>query len=499
MSMRVADRERERPRINAKEQDLHVLTQEALQLLGETNHPAQLFRYGNTVARIERDDCNMPVAEVLDADKMRNELAARLSWFHRDRDGNESSARPAWDVAKNILASPPKELPFPPLNRITGRSVFTPKGGRVRRGYDSDTGILYVPPRGFTLRRVPERPSKKQLGDARRLIVTELLGDFPFTGDSSLAHVVSALLLPSVRAMIDGPTPMYSIEKPTPGTGATLLAQSLCRVACGREPAALTMPTNEAECARTILAKLMEAPEFVLLDNITSTLQSAALASAITASRISGRVIGTSTAVRVPVQCVWMATANNPSLSTEMSRRSVPIRMDARSEHPHLRKDFRHPRLTRWVAEHEGELVWAALILVQAWIAEGRPLGSKTFGMFESWAETTGGILDVAGIDGFLDNLHDSPTAPDAEAVAWGLLTQSWWSEHKGEAVTVANLYPLADQLDLGEGLERSRRTRLGKALSKMRDRVFDGHVIRAAGTYQGAQRWRLEQVQTDE
>ena len=360
MSMRAADDERSRPPIDAKEQDLHELTVEALRLLEETNHPPELFRYGNTIVRIERHDCDMPAAEVLDADKVRNEVATRLRCYQRNRKGDVGSARPPWDLARNILAAPPEQLPFPSLNRITERPVFTPEGRRVPRGYDFDTGILYAPRKGFRMRRVSDRPSEIELGEARRLISTELSGDFPFIGDSSLAHTVSALLLPSVRAMINGPTPLYLIEKPTPGTGATLLAQSLCRVGCGREPAALTMPTNEAECARTILAKLLEAPEFVLIDNVTSTLQSAALASAITTSPISGRVIRTSSTVRVPVHCLWMATANNPSLSTEMARRSVPIRMDARSEHPHLRKDFRHPRLKEWVAEHEGGLVWAS-------------------------------------------------------------------------------------------------------------------------------------------
>ena len=497
--MRAADDQRSRPPIDAKEQDLHLLTEEALQLLEETNHPPELFRYGNTIVRIERDDCNLPVAEGLDADKVRNELAARLSWFQRNQKGDVGPARPPWDLARNILAAPPEQLPFPALNRITERPVFTPEGRRVRRGYDPDTGILYVPPKRFTLRRIPDRPNKNELSRARKLILTELLGDFPFTGDSSLAHTVSALLLPSVRAMINGPTPLYLIEKPTPGTGGTLLAQLLCKVACGQWPAALTMPTNEAECSRTILAELLEAPEFVLLDNITTTLKSAALASAITTSPISGRVIRTSSTVSVPVHCLWMATANNPSLSTEMARRSVRIRMDARSEHPHLRKDFRHPRLTKWIEEHEGELVWATLTLVQGWIAAGRPLGSKTFGMFESWAETLGGILDVACIGGFLDDVYELYDVPDSESLAWGLFTEQWRHKYKGDAVTVAVLYSLADQLDLGDGSEISRKTRLGKALAKMRDCVFGGYRIRTAGSYQGAQRWRLEQVGTGE
>ena len=32
------------------------------------------------------------------------------------------------------------------------------------------------------------------------------------------------MLLPFVRELIDGPTPLHLIEKPTPGTGGTLLA-----------------------------------------------------------------------------------------------------------------------------------------------------------------------------------------------------------------------------------------------------------------------------------
>src|SRR5262249_50135665 len=50
--------------------------------------------------------------------------------------------------------------------------------------------------------------------------------------------------------------------------------------------------------------------------------------------------------------------------------------------------------------------------------------------------------------------------------------------------------------LPLGSGNDRAQRTRLGKALGRMRDRIFDVGTfmvrIEARGTYEEAQRWRL-------
>ena len=37
----------------------------------------------------------------------------------------------------------------------------------------------------------------------------ELLGDFPFTGDAERPHAVGFLLLPFLRELVDGPTPIH--------------------------------------------------------------------------------------------------------------------------------------------------------------------------------------------------------------------------------------------------------------------------------------------------
>ncbi len=484
----------ERPPINTGTRDLNLVSKKAQRLLEQTNHPREIFRHGNSIVRIERDDSGFSV-QVLDEGRMRQTLAERLAWYERDKHGKHP-ARPPGDLSKDIIATPPNQWPFPILKRVTRRPVFTRDGGLIRTpGYNSETGIYYRPRKGFRLPTVPDRPSPEQLGRAKQLIQIELLGDFPFTGNDR-AHAICVSLLPLVRDLIEGPTPLHTLEKPTPGTGASYLVQLLCYLACGSVPAAMTPPKDESEWRRTLFGKLLQAPEVIFLDNV-SLLDSATLSSAITCDYFEDRIVGKSEFRRVPVHCLWLATANNPVMSPELVRRNIRIRMDAGVERPELRDKFRHPKLKKWVLENEAQLVWALLTIVQAWISEGRPPGSKPFGMFESWAEIMGGILDVAGIGGFLENIS-SNKAPDSESVLWSSLVERWWSEYKDEKVRAGDLFSIADEiLDLGSGVDKSRRTIFGKALSKRKDCVFGRYTIRFAGTRQGAQVWKLEKITT--
>jgi putative DNA primase/helicase len=95
------------------------------------------------------------------------------------------------------------------------------------------------------------------------------------------------------------------------------------------------------------------------------------------------------------------STGNNPVLSQEMVRRTVRIRLDAKTDRPWQNRKFKYPNIREWVGIHRAELVNACLVLIQTWIAAGKPDGIVSLGNFESWAKTMGGILGVAGIVGF--------------------------------------------------------------------------------------------------
>jgi hypothetical protein len=364
--------------------------------------------------------------------------------------------------------------------------------------------VLFAPPASLEVPEVPCDPTTEDLARARSLLVEELLGDFPFTGQAELAQAVAMLIEPVVRDLIEGPTPLYLIEKPTPGTGASLLAELVARIVTGRPGAAMTEGRDEDEWRKRITSKLLTGAQVILIDNVRRRLDSAAIASAITAAVWEDRMLGQSEMVRVPVRCTWIATGNNPSLSAEMVRRAVRVRLDAKVDRPWLREveEFRHPDLRGWVQRTRGALVWAALVLGQAWLAQGRQAADvRQLGMFESWSQVMGGILATARIPGFLVNLTEFYSTTDGEGAEVRAFLAGWWEKHRDGEVTAAQLFDLATSpqsaLDIDARTEQGRKVRFGKLLADLRDRRYrlgeDLMVgVVQAGTIHRAALWKL-------
>ena len=105
--------------------------------------------------------------------------------------------------------------------------------------------------------------------------------------------------------------------------------------------------------------------------------------------------------VTVENRMIWMATGNNLTLSSELRRRTVEIRLDAKMERPEERTGFRHPDLKAWTRANRPALVYSCLVIIRNWFALGRgvmPL--KLAYSFENWSRIIGGVLAAAQIEG---------------------------------------------------------------------------------------------------
>lgn len=169
----------------------------------------------------------------------------------------------------------------------------------------------------------------------------------------------------------------------------------------------MTEMKDAEELRKRVTALLLAGSPLGLFDNASKTIDSGVLSALLTATVWKDRLLGVSRMVRLPIRTTWMVTGNELEFSRETLRRTVWIRMDAKSPEPHLRTRFRHDPLREWVHAHRGEILGALCVLVQHWIAEGQArFTTRRLGSYEGWGEVIGGILVSAGINGFLENLE---------------------------------------------------------------------------------------------
>jgi hypothetical protein len=142
-------------------------------------------------------------------------------------------------------------------------------------------------------------------------------------------------------------------------------------------------------------------------------------------------------------------------------RRCVWIRLLPPCERPWTREpnQFRHPCLIDYVKRHRARLVWAALTLVQNWLAAGRPsFSGRPLGSFEAWSRIMGGILQTAGITGFLENQNEFYESADEDSLAARCFVRVMVGKYQTQPVLAADLVSLAKDCEL---LSAHRRTRL--------------------------------------
>lgn len=271
-----------RRRINVGNRNLPEIAEEAWNALESENNPERYFRLEAGLVRVYPVKEKGIVVEILNSARLSYELARAADWYKIDKMGVERDAIPPAFVIKDMLSNP--DPPLPHLSGILEAPAFFPDGKlHLHSGYSRSTKCYLNIDDTLKIPNVPEKPTYEDIIHAKELI-EDLIGDFPFISDAEKAHAISLMLLPFVRNLIDGPTPLYLIEAPSPGTGKTLLAQAVTYPATGKILESMTEGQSGGEWRKRITVKLMNFPVYIHFDNVGSKVSSTALASAVTSS-----------------------------------------------------------------------------------------------------------------------------------------------------------------------------------------------------------------------
>lgn len=490
-----------RPEIQINNRTLDDVVADAWRAVLAANKPPLLFLRAREWVRLDVV-AGEPWLEPMDEVSALALLSEVATWVRRSQH-DFTHVSPPHDVARVMVRMPHKELP--PIEGIVTTPVFDAVGNLViEPGYHRSASLWHHIRSGFDVGQLPEKPSPDEVSGAVRLFTDDLLVDFPFDAASDRAHALAAFLLPFVRRMIRGATPIHLVEAPTPGTGKSVLGDLVGIVATGRGCESTTISRDEEETRKKITSLLVRGQAVLLLDNIREGIDSAQLAAALTTEQWSDRLLGQTRMLVLPNRATWIATANNPQLSLEIARRCIRIRLDPKTDRPWLRTTFKHSPIREWAQKNRERLVRALLVLVRAWLSAGLPRGHRALGSFESWAEVIGGILEHAGVSGFLEDTEKLYEAADREGNEWRAFINTWHARFGSEPVGSQELVAIALDRELlteviGDKSLLSKASRLGRALFAMRDRQFGALRVEVASRAHNMTRWRLVAVRPPE
>jgi len=484
---------------------LQDLSKETLVAILEQNDPPSVFQRSGSLVRLKGIDDSKVQIEVVSKDMLVG-MMARSALFVNKMD---DPVFPPSDVARDILSLPHWE--FPTLSGVITTPVLRKDGSVLTQpGYDEASGLFYNPAPGLDAPDITDEPTTEDAVDAAQYLLTEVLGDFPYVDQASRANALASLMTPLVRPVIDGCTPMFLFDKPAPGTGATLQAEIISNIVTG-EPANLKKQAdNNEEMRKQITSWLLPGPQIIVIDNVDTSIRASSLSSALTSRIWSDRMLGHSRQVSLPNLASWYATGNNIQLSGDIPRRGCLIRIDAKDPRPWDRdiSKFRHPDIIRWVRDNRGEILAKALTLAGAWFVAGKPRGSaKPLGSFENWTEILSGMLEYAGVTGFLENAADLAER-DSGADEWDSFLVKWYEIFGPKPILMRDLLQelwkdkaLAEVMpeEVADALRGAKTKgigiRVGKALAKKTGVTYSNgmRLIRGEDAHERQKTWAVE------
>jgi hypothetical protein len=478
----------------------------------------EIYQNGNRLVRpvISEVDAakgrktKIAVLHLIDGAFLKAELTRLVDFFKWKKDAREGIA-PSPDVVSAILARFGK-WEFPAVTGVITAPTLRRDGSLLAtEGWDRATGLLVMGPLP-KMRRVEDAPTMQMAQEAIAILDGELLGEFPFVDEASRAAALSGLITPIVRASLTC-VPAHAASAPQAGTGKSFLWDLAGGIAAGDAMPVIAAGANLEEMEKRLAAKIIAGLTLMSIDNAVIPLGGDAFCQAIERPMVSPRVLGQSVMRERRNNWSLFVSGNNLRLKEDATRRTLLVRLDARSERPELRQ-FKGNPFER-VLRDRGRYLWAALTVARAYRAAGMPGRLAGIGdPFAEWSDTVRSALVWLGyVDPVqtMEAVRENDPARKALIAVLQAVTNAYGTADRtaGEMVEDAKLgsMTIAGKLEdakakaLKEALVQYTSDRLearwiGNKLNQDRDKIVGGLCLRSNyDSHNKVNRWWVEQI----
>lgn len=402
---------------------------------------------GSLAVQHGADDAGLPQVAVPLTPTSTQSLLAKHTTVQRPRARGEGTEEFTPSAATLAAVLSGTEWPnLSPLRGIIGAPTLRPDGTLLQRpGYDTSTGF-YLAPR-VDLGPIPDKPSAREVREARRFLLGSLLGDFPWVAPADKANYLALMATPLLRPALRSLVPFAIVTATMPGSGKTILTSGIGLLVGQR---VLTWTHSDEELRKAITAVLLDQCGVVVFDNLQegSVIDSPVLARLITEPRWSDRGLGGNHVVTIPNDRLWLATGNALLVGGDMASRSVLVRLDPKRPDPERRTGFAIENLDSWILDPTNQKIVLRhlLVLILDWTSHGMPSARDAPAMrqFTRWAQTLGGLLAHHEIPDFLGNVNAAHDADEDDA-EWGSFLAAWYRLHGDKPMSATEVRQSAE------------------------------------------------------
>jgi len=331
---------------------------------------------------------------------------------------------------------------------------------------------------------LPQNPSTN-LADNIPPALRRLLQTFSFKSEIDLINVVGVMITGMLAGrFISCGKALVSLDGNQPGVGKTLLARTIGMVLDGTEPDLIRFDSDDSELEKRICASLRsKQSSLILLDNakmvMDNVVSSVVVESQSVAPSVSLRILGTSQVYSRPNDLLWFLTMNDTRLSQDLISRTIAIQFEVEGDP--ASRDFGGFDPIDYARENRNRILGEIAGLVEYWTLQGRPRADVKHRLTE-WAGVVGGILNSAGLSGFLSNFNEINSAFNVELrEVEALFEAALRSTHVDRLVHTADSNADADGGNLG--LEANQLVELFCAANVLAGELDSGKTLKAKST----------------
>lgn len=324
-------------------------------------------------------------------------VEAIFSIFHESDDGSLRPIPTPRDLRERLAHEYPHELPV--LEGIVMHPIVNTSGEIIiRPGYDDRSGLYFAD--DTKMAELPEKVSIDLAKKSYKKLAMHLLADFPFASPEDEAAAIAIAVTILCRQSLDI-APAFSISSPDYGTGKTTLAGKVCAGVLGRIVATRSLPPDDNEFQKVMVAELQSGTEVIFIDNANPKREhkSDVLAQVTTSPSFEGRKLGTNEMLRMRTNATIIVTGKNFRVAADLASRFIPIRLEPKRGSD-LGERFRHSEPEQWAISNRRLILSHLLRIFKGYADSGMPDFDLPRSRFPAWDKLVRrAIYFASGID----------------------------------------------------------------------------------------------------